>query len=85
MATIGTFTKSSDGSGFVGTIKTVVLNVKAKIDWQDWQPGEMRRTWANIEKPQRLLGYAPRTDFDTGLRRFAAWLQERLRLEGSRG
>jgi uncharacterized protein (DUF736 family) len=31
MATIGTFTKSSDGSGFVGTIKTVVLNVKAKI------------------------------------------------------
>jgi hypothetical protein len=31
MATIGTFTKSSDGSGFVGTIKTVALNVKAKI------------------------------------------------------
>ena len=31
MAIIGTFTKSSDGSGFVGTIKTVVLNVKAKI------------------------------------------------------
>jgi uncharacterized protein (DUF736 family) len=31
MATIGTFTKSSDGSGFVGTVKTVTLNVKAKI------------------------------------------------------
>jgi uncharacterized protein (DUF736 family) len=31
MATIGTFTKSSDGSGFVGTVKTLSLNVKAKI------------------------------------------------------
>jgi uncharacterized protein (DUF736 family) len=30
MATIGTFTKSSDGS-FVGTVKTAALNVKAKI------------------------------------------------------
>ena len=31
MAIIGNFTKSSDGSTFVGTIKTVALNVKAKI------------------------------------------------------
>ena len=31
MAIIGTFTKSSDGSSFVGTVKTVALNVKAKI------------------------------------------------------
>ena len=72
--------------GLLDTIRKLeeVLNVKAKIDWQDWQPGEMRRTWANIEKPQRLLGYAPRTDFDTGLRRFAVWLQERLRLESGK-
>ena len=31
MAIIGNFTKSSDGSSFVGTVKTVALNVKAKI------------------------------------------------------
>ena len=31
MAIIGTFTKSSDGSSFVGMVKTVALNVKAKI------------------------------------------------------
>jgi UDP-glucuronate 4-epimerase len=61
-----------------------VLNVKAKIDWQDWQPGEMRRTWANIDKPQALLGYRVKTDFDTGLRRFAEWLHEQLRLERKR-
>ena len=31
MAIIGNFTKSSDDSSFVGTVKTVALNVKAKI------------------------------------------------------
>jgi len=69
--------------GLLETIRKLedVLGVKAKIDWQDWQPGEMRRTWANIDKTQRLLGYAPKTDFDTGLRRFAVWLEQRLRLE----
>ena len=51
-----------------------VLNVQASIDWQPWQPGEMRRTWADIGKSQALLGYAPATDFETGLRRFADWL-----------
>ena len=51
-----------------------VLNVDARIDWQDWQPGEMRRTWADISKPHALLGYEPATDFETGLRRFADWL-----------
>ncbi len=69
--------------GLLDTIRKLeeVLDVKARIDWQDWQPGEMRRTWANIDKTQRLLGYRVKTDFDTGLRRFAVWLQERLRLE----
>ncbi|MBA4286458.1 MAG: epimerase [Xanthomonadaceae bacterium] len=51
-----------------------VLGVTAKIDWQDWQPGEMRATHADITKSQALLGYVPATDFETGLRRFADWL-----------
>lgn len=51
-----------------------VLNVKAQIDWQPWQPGEMRRTWADIHAAQTQLGYQPATDFETGLRRFADWL-----------
>lgn len=72
--------------GLLETIRKLeqVLNVTAKIDWQDWQPGEMRRTWANIDKTRRLLGYEPRTDFDTGLRRFAVWLHEQLRREGEK-
>jgi UDP-glucuronate 4-epimerase len=69
--------------GLLETIRKLedVLGTTAKIEWQDWQPGEMRRTWANIDKIERLLGYKVKTDFDTGLRRFAAWLEQRLKLE----
>ena len=69
--------------GLIETIRKLesVLNVTAKIDWQPWQPGEMRSTWADIGKAQKLLGYQPATDFDTGLRRFAGWLHETLKAE----
>lgn len=53
-----------------------VLGCAAIIDWQDWQPGEMRRTWASTTKAHRLLGYAPVTEFDEGLRLFAHWLEQ---------
>jgi UDP-glucuronate 4-epimerase len=55
-----------------------VLGREAIIDWQDWQPGDMRRTWSNIDKAQRMLGYGPVTEFDEGLRLFAKWLDETL-------
>ena len=31
MATIGTFTKNENGAGYTGAVKTLTLNVKAKI------------------------------------------------------
>jgi len=31
MATIGSFTKNENGSGFTGSVKTLTLNVKAKF------------------------------------------------------
>jgi UDP-glucuronate 4-epimerase len=60
-----------------------VLGVKAQIDWQPWQPGEMRRTWASIDKATALLGYRPATEFDAGLERFAAWLRGTLAAEAA--
>ena len=60
-----------------------VLGRAAVIDWQDWQPGDMRRTWATIDKANRMLGYAPVTEFDEGLELFAAWLDETLAAEGA--
>ncbi|MBW3660933.1 MAG: NAD-dependent epimerase/dehydratase family protein [Gemmatimonadetes bacterium] len=39
-------------------------------------PGDVRRTWADVERAGRLLGYAPTTSIDEGLRRFVAWYEE---------
>lgn len=54
---------------------------KAIIDWQDWQPGDMRRTWSDVGKAQRMLGYEPVVEFDEGLRAFRGWLEETLDAE----
>jgi UDP-glucuronate 4-epimerase len=46
---------------------------KAKLDRQPDQPGDVPRTWANIEKARRLLGYSPRVPFQEGIKRFVEW------------
>lgn len=51
------------------------LGVQAKLDRQPQQPGDVPRTWADIGKAARLLGYAPKTSFREGLRRFVTWLR----------
>jgi UDP-glucuronate 4-epimerase len=51
-----------------------VLGVKARIENKPEQPGDVPQTWADITKAQRQLGYHPRTCFEEGLSRFAAWL-----------
>jgi UDP-glucuronate 4-epimerase len=52
------------------------LGVRAAIDWQPSQPGDVPQTWASIDKARRLLGYAPATRLDDGLNRFVTWLDE---------
>ncbi|MCX8157365.1 MAG: SDR family NAD(P)-dependent oxidoreductase [Verrucomicrobiae bacterium] len=51
------------------------LGLKALIDRQPPQPGDVPLTYANIEKAQRLLGYAPQVKIEEGIRRFVAWLK----------
>jgi UDP-glucuronate 4-epimerase len=50
------------------------LGVEARIRALPPQPGDVPRTWADLDKARRLLGYRPRTSFRDGLQRFAAWL-----------
>jgi UDP-glucuronate 4-epimerase len=52
-----------------------VLGKRADIEHLPDQPGDVPITYADISKAQRLLGYAPRTKFSDGVRRFAEWLQ----------
>lgn len=51
------------------------LGMKAKIDRQSFQPGDMPRTHANISKAQRLLNYQPTTKIEEGIKKFAEWFK----------
>ncbi len=40
------------------------------------QPGDVERTYADISKARRLLGYAPDTPIREGLQVFADWVKD---------
>lgn len=52
------------------------LDVEPRIHRLPLQPGDVTRTFADIGKARRLLGYEPATDFRTGIHRFVAWFRE---------
>jgi UDP-glucuronate 4-epimerase len=54
------------------------LGMKAAIRRLPEQPGDVPQTWANIEKARRLLGYAPRTGYAEGARKFIDWLRNQV-------
>jgi len=45
-------------------------------DSKPLQPGDVPRTWANIDKASKLLGYRPQTRIEDGLKKFVAWYRE---------
>jgi UDP-glucuronate 4-epimerase len=55
------------------------LGVRASIDWQPEQPGDVPQTWADISKAKAVLGYSPSTTLQAGLRRFADWYMHSAR------
>lgn len=52
------------------------LGITPTIEWAPMQPGDVQRTAADLTKSGAVLGYAPRTPFPDGIRRFAAWFRE---------
>jgi UDP-glucuronate 4-epimerase len=70
------------GAGRTVTVLEVVkqleqaLGVDAEIEWRPRERGDVSRTWADVSAAQAALGYAPRVAFETGIRRFVAWLRE---------
>lgn len=49
---------------------------KAIIDRQAAHKSDVRATWANIEKAERLLGWRPRVDVREGIRQLVDWYNE---------
>lgn len=45
------------------------------IDRQPLQPGDVERTYADIDRARALLGYAPTTTVEEGIPRFVEWFR----------
>jgi UDP-glucuronate 4-epimerase len=43
------------------------------LEWKPEQPGDMKRTLADVSRAQAELGYAPRVPIAEGIPRFVAW------------
>lgn len=53
------------------------LGKKAKRKMLPMQPGDVKLTNADITKAKSLIGYAPKTDFQTGIKIFVEWFLSR--------
>jgi UDP-glucuronate 4-epimerase len=49
---------------------------KAEMDMLPMQPGDVQRTYADIDAIQRDLGYQPSTSIDVGVPAFVRWYRE---------
>lgn len=49
------------------------LGKKAKIVRKEMQPGDVKQTYADISKAKKLLGYAPKTKIEEGMKTFCDW------------
>lgn len=49
------------------------LGMKATIRTLPEQPGDVKRTFASVERARASLGYEPRVPVEQGLREFVAW------------
>lgn len=59
------------------TMLEELIGKKARLDTPPAPASEPHQTFANIEKAQRLLGYAPQTGVRQGLEKLWAWYQAR--------
>ena len=53
-----------------------VLEVKPKIKQLPMQPGDVDRTYADVSKAKKLIGYEPKTTFKQGIENFVKWYKE---------
>ncbi len=50
-----------------------LVEKKALIRHEEMNPADVKATWANIEKAERLLGWRPRVGFSDGLAHLVEW------------
>ncbi len=51
------------------------LDMRAVINRQPMQPGDVPQTFADISKARAVLGYDPQTQIEDGIRKFVEWFR----------
>src|SRR5690625_72796 len=54
------------------------LGVEPELKRLPMQPGDVRRTYADVTRAAELLGYRPTTPVEIGIPRFVEWLEENV-------
>jgi len=52
------------------------IGKKAILDKKPAQPGDVERTYADLSRSSKELGYSPKISISEGLKRFVAWFNE---------
>lgn len=52
------------------------LGVEPKIKQLPMQPGDVDRTYADISKAKKLIGYEPKINFEEGIKKFVGWYKK---------
>lgn len=55
------------------------LGRPAVLDRQPAQPGDVRRTFADVSRARALLGYRPAVSVREGIPRFVTWFRDTAR------
>jgi UDP-glucuronate 4-epimerase len=57
---------------------------KALINKMPMQPGDVNRTFADVSKASKTIGYNPRWHFEDGIRKFVEWYQSTVASESGK-
>jgi nucleoside-diphosphate-sugar epimerase len=49
---------------------------RAKVKYTEKQKGDVRDTWADVSKAEKVLGWMPKTKIEEGLKKYIPWLSE---------
>ena len=56
------------------------LGKRPKIKQLPMQPGDVERTYADVSKAKKLIGYEPKVLFEQGIQKFVEWYKENINL-----
>src|SRR5690625_1191920 len=66
-------------SRFIKAIETATGKTAEKI-YMDMQPGDVKRTYADIDRLEAAVGYKPATSIEEGIERFVGWYKSTFKI-----